>query len=113
MKMIKTLLDKIKHFIRYNVAMIKYRYAVKLADDAHKKSGERYFVMPNENDKLIVINRNTFRKFKMRGQIVHEAAVKDMIKESFYLTACKDETHPVHPSVKEAKRLMYLEYVGL
>ena len=94
----------------YTLADIQLWYAIRMADNAHAKYGDRFFVMPNEKDKLIVINRKSFRSYKKKGMISLDARVLHMIKESFYYTPTRDEKTDLTSEIKAAKRLMWLKY---
>lgn len=108
-------MKKIIHFFRYQFFSLRYKYAVLMADRAHKNSPlhDRYFVMPDERDRLIVINRKSFRKFKLYGKIVQKAMVGDMIKECFYMTPDRGENNKLPARIVEGKRKMYLRYAGV
>lgn len=68
---------------------LRYREAVKKADKAHKKTGERYYVMPSTgyDRKLIIMDRYNFRKLKQKGYINRNANQRDLLRECFYCTA--------------------------
>ena len=68
---------------------LQLREAVRLADMAHEKDNDRYYVMPSEDGKLIVMDRKNFRKLKQKHYISHEAKVIDLMWESFYYTPNK------------------------
>lgn len=103
-------MKRIIEFLRYKVANIQLWYAIRMANRAHAKNHVRYYVMPNENGKLIVMNRKGFRHYKKKGRITHQAGVRDMMKECFYFTPDAGETTPMTPEIREAKRIMWLEY---
>jgi hypothetical protein len=67
---------------------LRYRSAVKKADKAHKKTGERYYVMPSTgyDRKLIIMDRYNFRKLKQKGYINRNANQRDLLRECFYCT---------------------------
>lgn len=128
--MIKTLVN----YIHYNVDELKLKFAIRMADKAHAQNGKRYFVMPDEKDRLIIMHRPSFKKLKNSGRMSYHAKVADLIRESFYFTPysvnvkkqndhpsfCeyKDntsfltiETESIIPSTQESKRIMFHKYM--
>jgi len=103
-------MKKLIYLFRYSYAKLEYWYAVRKADNLHKTYKERFYVMPNEDDKLIVFNRKSFRKYKNKGRITYEAHVDDMIRECFYFTPNRAELDAITPEIAEAKKLMWFEY---
>lgn len=47
-------------------AEIVYSLAVRKADNAHSENGERYYVMPSEDGRLVVVDRRNFRILKRK-----------------------------------------------
>lgn len=87
-------------------------YAVKKADEAHVRTGERYYVIPGDNGKLIVMNRFEFRKLKQKGYISRKASVNDLIRESFYFTPHKNGSGCITPEYESLKREEYYAYMN-
>lgn len=67
---------------------LRYRSAVNKAEDAHEKTGHRYYVMPSPgNDrKLLIMDRKNFRILKQKGYITRNANQRDLLQECFYCT---------------------------
>lgn len=110
MKLITTLFD----YIHYNVDELKLKLAIRMADKTHEKTGKRYFVMPDGNDKLIIMHRPSFRKLKQSGRISCAAKVKDLKRESFYFTPYsvgikKKEDHPSFCECKDSSSFLTIE----
>jgi len=103
-------MKKIIYFFRFNIARLQYWYAARKADKLHEKFGERFYVMPDEKDKLIVFNRKSFRKYKWDGRITREAFVKDMVRECFYFTPNGAELGGITYEIMEAKKQMWFDY---
>lgn len=93
-------------------AVLRLREAVRKAEEAHSKTGERYYVMPlSGNDgKLIIMDRFNFRKLKQKGYITHDAHVLDLEKECFYFTAYRNGTSGIVPDVESLKRHQYYRW---
>lgn len=91
-------------------ANLRLRYAIKKAEDAHAKQGDRFFVMPDAFDRLIVMRRKGMRNLRRHGIMDRRVRMPDVWKESFYFTADRGG-NKLPPDVMEKKRLMYLDYV--
>lgn len=128
------MIKQLVNYIHYNVDELKLKFAIYMAIKAHKQNGKRYFVMPDEKDRLIIMHRPSFRKLKHTGQMSYAAKVNDLIRESFYFTPysvgikkknnhpaycnnrdnasyCTVETEAITPEIQEAKRLMFHRYM--
>lgn len=109
-------MKKIRKFIVIQFASLRLWYAVKQADKAYElavsenKRDKRYYVMPDYNNKLIVMCRSEFRKLKIMKRMSREAQVKHLLKESFYFTPYANGRDTITPEIKRLKRTMYLEY---
>ena len=91
------------HFRDY----LRYNQAVKLADENHARSGERFYVMPAADCKLIVVDRKNFRIMKQKSYYTHKANVIDLIRESFYFTPYRDESRRISPDDAQRKLSEY------
>lgn len=67
-------------------AYLQLREAVHQADKAHAETGERYYVLPSMDGKLVIMNRINFRKLKQKSYIDHKIKIADLVAESFYFT---------------------------
>lgn len=65
---------------------LRYRRAVQMADEAHAKDKDRYYVMPSMDGKLLVMDRKNFRNLKKKGYIAKNATMQNAIDECFYYT---------------------------
>lgn len=89
-------------------AYLRYREAVKKADEAHEKTGERYYVMPSSGKKtLLIMDRYNFRKLKHKGYINNKAFVADLERECFYATPYRNGSAEFTTLVIEFKKRQY------
>ena len=102
-----------KQFVDY----LRYREAVKKADKAHAKTGERYYVMPAlvpegspSGIKLLVMDRFNFRKLKQKGYINNRANVRDLISECFYCTPYRNGDGYLDARGRRIKLSLYFSY---
>lgn len=92
-------------------AILRLREAVRKADEAHRETGERYYVMPASADgKLIIMDRLNFRKLKHKGYITNRAYVRDLEVECFYFTPYRDGSCALAPEVEAVKRKQYFSW---
>lgn len=96
------------------VAYLQLREAVRKADDAHRKDGERYYVMPtfgtDKKPKVVVMDRYNFRKLKHKGYISTKATTRDLIGECFYFTPYRNGSGFITPEFQHRKQLQYLSW---
>ena len=93
-------------------AAITLRTAVIEADQAHSRTGERYYVMPagELTQNLIIIDRFNFRKLKQKGYIPRQALISDLERESFYSNSYRDGSKPSLPKTIKQKRNRYYHW---
>lgn len=65
---------------------LRFRYAVIMADKAHAKSGICYFVIPDNDGKLVVMDRKNFRLLKHKKYIRKETSYQIAIHTCLYRT---------------------------
>lgn len=97
------------------VDYLRYREAVRKADKAHQQTGERYYVMPAVNNKnrkpgLIIMDRQNFRRLRLKHYINQKATVRDLVNESFYLTPYRDGTGFLDDKGRTIKLKQYFAY---
>ena len=95
-----------KRFFQY----LRYREAVKRADKAHAKNGERYYVMPTVNGKLVVMDRANFRIMKKKHYLNPNAKVSDLINECFYMTPYRLGNGYLDKNGKRIKLRLYFSW---
>lgn len=90
-------------------AYLRYREAVKKANEAHERNGQRYYVMPAAGKKkvLLVMDRFNFRKLKHKGYITNKAFVADLERECFYATPYRNGSAQMSRPVIELKKQQY------
>lgn len=90
-------------------AYLRYREAVRKADEAHERTGARYYVMPASGTKkvLLIMDRSNFRKLRHTGYITNKAFVADLNRECFYATPYRNGSIKMSASVIKLKRQQY------
>ena len=92
--------------------MLRLRKAVAMADKAHARTGDRYYVMPAGDETLVVVDRRNFRILRRKHYVDRAASVRDLVDGSFYFTPCRDGSGELPPDVVAMKRRMYLAWEG-
>lgn len=93
-------------------ASLRLREAVRKADEAHRETGERYYVMPASADrcKLIIMDRFNFRKLKQKGYITNKVYIRDLERECFYFTPYRNGSCAISSEVVNIKRRQYFSW---
>lgn len=92
-------------------AKVQLAKAIRMADDAHRADGERYYVMPTSSGRLMVTDRKNFRGLKAKHYIPQTASVKNLVDECFYCTPYRDGTGVLPDFVMEIKTKQYFAWV--
>ena len=94
-------------------AILRLREAIRKADEARSKDGQRYYVMPTSgtSGQLIIMNRENFRKLKHKGYISHTTFVNDLERECFYCTPYRNGLKELSPEEIAIKRKQYYSWV--
>lgn len=111
MRKITDFIQKIKTLIRIKRANMRLAHAIRMANKAHAKYKDRFYVMPDHKDKLIIMRRRTMRILRKRHYMDSRVRMSNMMRESFYFTADRGQNGGLTAEQQEAKRLMYLEYI--
>ncbi len=102
------------NFIRKFKASLRLREAIKMANKAHNETGHRYYVMPQYGScgqKLIVMDRQNFRRLKMKHYITREARVFDLVRECFYCTGYANGDQYLSEADRKKKVQQYFAWV--
>lgn len=91
-------------------AEIAFLHAVKSAEEAHAETGERYYVVPSVDGKLVIADRKNFRALKRKHYIDSDATVAQMQKECFYCTPYRNGTGKMPGEVASLKRAAFLDW---
>lgn len=91
-------------------AEIVYSLAVRKADNAHNENGDRYYVMPSEDGRLVVVDRRNFRILKRKNYIPKDASVADMQRECFYCTPYRNGKGEMPADITALKHSAFLDW---
>lgn len=113
---IDSMIKRLRRFFITLRAHVRLWVATAKADrayaDAELKNSKdkRFYVMPDADDKLIIMNRSQFRKLKQYKYMDGDVQVKHLIKESFYFTPYSGGANAMTSEQKRLKRVMYVRY---
>ena len=99
-------------FLKFRAAL-QLREAVKRANNAHAATGERFFVMPTTDGKLLVMDRKNFRRLKFKNYVSRKVVVNNLLTESFYFTPCRGERLPMSEELRKKKVQQFFEWKEL
>lgn len=89
-------------------AYLRYKEAVRKAENAHAVTGERYYVLPMGNEsKLMVMDRKNFRKLKFKGYMSRDLHITNLEKECFYCTSYRNGKDRLPEDIASLKRKQY------
>ncbi len=93
-------------------AKLVYSLAVQKANYAHEETGERYYVMPSTDGKLVVVDRRNFRLLKRKHYINQNANIGTMQKECFYCTPYRNGSGEMPDEVRVLKKAAYMDWAN-
>lgn len=67
-------------------AYLRFKEAVKQADEAYQKHNHRFYVLPDHNGNLIIMDRRNFRILRRKKYISRLATVPELSFNSVYHT---------------------------
>lgn len=67
-------------------AYLRFREAVKKADEAHLINGQRYYVLPTEDGKLVIMDRKNFRGLRRKGYLSSSVSIAILANSCIYCT---------------------------
>jgi hypothetical protein len=111
MKNMKNRIKKLTGMFIVWRAGLRLAYAIRKADKAHARTGDRYYVMPDAFDRLVIMRRHGMRNLRRHGIMDRRVRMSDLLRESFYFTPDRGG-QTVPQAIRAKKREMYLRYVS-
>lgn len=93
------------------MAFLRFREAVKQADQAHKIHRRRFYVLPASGRKLIIMDRKNFRELRRKHYIDRNAKVPQLIEGSIYCTPDARGRGGTPPEALREKFTSYVEWM--
>lgn len=93
-------------------AYLRFYEAVIMANSAHAKNSQRYYVVSGSSDNvnLMVVDRQNFRILKRKHYISDKATMRDLKAESFYYTPYSNGYGGLTPEQCKLKREQYYSW---
>lgn len=67
-------------------AYLRFREAVKKANEAHLINGQRYYVLPTDDGKLVIMDRKNFRGLRRKGYLARNISIATLANSCIYHT---------------------------
>lgn len=99
-------------FVKFKAAL-RLREAINRAEQAHLRSGQRYYVLPagGNDGKLIIMDRDNFRKLRQKKYIAGHPRMFNLMQEAFYFTADRAGRGGLSEPERRARTIAYFNWV--
>lgn len=67
-------------------SFVQLQFAIMKADKYHQIDGQRYYVMPYKNGKLMIFSKSSLKEWKREGCISKSSSVGSLERHCFYHT---------------------------
>ena len=91
---------------------LQFKKAVDEAEKAHEKNGGRFYVLPNKNGKLLVLDRTNFRILKRKGYIKSNYNMNDVKRISFYYTSGQINDNMISDEEAALRKSFFLSWAS-
>ncbi len=85
--------------------------AIRVADLKYSKYKRRYYILPNNKHRLMVLSFSQIKKMRQAGMFSNKVNESSIIDECFYFTPNK-WGEPLPTKKKNIKRKMWLNYIS-
>jgi hypothetical protein len=99
-------------FRRIKAFTLLYK-AIEQADAAREKYGRRFFVMPTQDGKLVVMDKYDLRRLKVKHYIDKSTNVATLLQEAFYFTALGNGLGELDPQDRKIRARAYYKWYDL
>jgi hypothetical protein len=89
-------------------AYLRFREAVRQADNAYTQTNQRHYVLPTPDGMLIIMNRKNFRGLKRKGYIDRRAYVLGLEEGWLYCTPYGNGKRGMDDTTKQMRYKRYL-----
>ena len=87
--------------------------AVQQADSARVQYGRRFYVMPTQDGKLVVMDKFDLRRMKVKHLIDKKCNVETLLHESFYFTPLGSGLGEINPQDRKTRERAYYRWYDL
>ena len=87
--------------------------AIEQAETARTQYGRRFYVMPTQDGKLVVMDKYDLRRLKVKHYIDRGVNVETLLQESFYYTALASGLGEINPQDRKNRERAYYKWYDL
>lgn len=100
------------NFFKKTQMSLRLYMAIRKADKAHRKTGERYYVIPmtGSHGRLVVLDRKNFRLLKAKRYMNRHQYVGDLEEGCFYCTPYRDGSRQLSDEFIAHKRRQFFAW---
>lgn len=99
-------------FRKFKAFLMLYE-AVQQADSARVQYGRRFYVMPTQDGKLVVMDKYDLRRMKVKHLIDKNCNVETLLQESFYFTPLASGLGEIDPQDRKNRERAYYRWYDL
>ena len=107
----KTIIRKIRRFLVMLKADRELQKSIRIADSKHRETNRRYYILPNNKHKLLVLSFSHIKKMRKLGMFSNRVNEANIIDECFYYTP-NQWGNPLSSKKRNIKRKMWLNYIA-
>ena len=98
------------NWYRYLRDYLRLRAAIQTADEQHAKDGDRYYVLPSTDGKLLIIDRKDFKLLRRKHYIRQGTNLNDLRRCAFYYTPYPDGKDAITPDICRERADLYYQW---
>lgn len=95
------------------IGYIRLKLAIHKAEEAHARNGQRFYVIPAQNKKqLVITDRRNFRIMRMKKYFHRDMIMRDVDDACIYYTAHRNEESPMSRSERKRRALGFYRWLS-
>ena len=99
-------------FRRIKAFLMLYK-AVEQAETARREYGRRFYVMPTQDGKLVVLDKYDLHRLKVKHYISKDTNVESLLRDSFYFTPLASGLGEINPQDRKVRERAYYKWYDL
>lgn len=101
------------NILRTIIGFFRLKVAVRNAEEAHRRSGERFYVIPSVNKRqLVICNRRNFRIMRMKKYFHRDMVMRDVDDACIYYTAHRNDGSPMSRDERKRRAAGYYRWIA-
>lgn len=90
--------------IRSLKSRIQFNMAKRQAEEQHARTNERFYVIPSEKGKLVIMDRKNFRMLKRKKYFSQQMSTTNLMLQSYYYTPDRAGKNGMTPESVKARK---------